>query len=58
MEGNNSIFIVLILVLAGAVLFFALKKEPEQRKPGLFESLGGFADGLSSKAGGGLLGFL
>lgn len=58
MDGNNSILLVLILVLAGVVLFFALKKEPEKRKPGLFESIGGFADGLASSGGGGLLGFL
>lgn len=58
MEGsNNGIIIVLLLVLAGVVVFFALQKK-EERKPGLFESLGGIADGLSSKAGGGLLGFL
>lgn len=48
MEGNTGtgIILVLILVLAAVVVFFALKKEEPPRKPGLFESIGGFADGL------------
>lgn len=43
--NSNTAIILGVMVLAGVVLFVALRKPPE-RKPGLFEQLGGIADGL------------
>lgn len=45
MESNTGIILLAILLLAGVVLFLELRKPPE-RKPGIFEQIGGVADGL------------
>jgi len=43
--SSNTAILLGVVVLAGVVLFVVLNKPPE-RKPGLFEQLGGIADGL------------
>lgn len=43
--NTNTAILLAVVVLAGVVLFVVLNKPPE-RKPGLFEQLGGIADGL------------
>lgn len=44
-QPTTTIILVAILLLAAVLLFLQLQKPPA-RKPGLFEQIGGFADGL------------
>lgn len=45
MNSNTGIILAVVVLLAGVVLFVELRKPPE-RKPGIFEQIGGVADGL------------